>query len=892
MSMLSQAAMLQRFALVFVVLSVTAGLHADEQEADRGSSTAVLQSVEHRFASSETSEVPDFQRHVSPLLGRLGCNGRACHGSFQGRGGFRLSLFGYDFTADHEALTGGETPRVNREQVDESLMLRKPLNGDLHEGGQRFSSGQWQHHLLRRWVASGATYEKGSIKPLKALEVTPAEIVVEEAGVRQSLRVVAVWEDGTREDVTPLCRFQTNDEQIAKIDEEGNVVVGSAGDTHVVVFYDNGVAPVPVVHAVSKQRGEKYPAVATSHPIDALVVDKLKKLGVVPSELCSDAEFLRRVSLDIAGTLPTAAEVEAFLADPSSTKRAAKIDQLLETKAYAAWWTTRLCDFTGNNDQRLNNVNGIQGNGAKDWYDWIYQRVERNEPYDRLMAGIVLGVSRNPDESYAEYCEAMSSLYRKGAEKSFADRHYMPHYWARRNFTSAEDRAIGFAYSFLGIRIQCAQCHKHPFDQWSKDDFDQFKSFFTAVTGGAARPRPDAKKEYEAMLASLEINEKQLKGNDRAKKFAELLKADKVVPFGEIYIDRARLQGNRRGRNATPAATKAKLLGGEVIDLSQTEDPREPLMQWLRSPDNRYFAKAFVNRVWAGYFHAGIVNPPDDLSLANPPSNGPLLDHLARSFVEHGFDMKWLHREICNSDTYQRSWRANSTNEQDERNFSRAVPRRLPAEVAVDALAMATASDTKGGEMLSVIATRAIGIPGSSGRNDRGNNQSTFALQVFGRSSRESNCDCDRSMDASLLQTVYLQNDASVLAAIAGAKDTWIEQLSRELKAPAPVATTPSGPNRKAMQAQLEKFRQRLAQAKKAGGEGAGQAEQVARLEARIASLEKALPQEDAEPETEPVGKAKAPTAASDRWNDLIKQTYLRTVSRYPTPEETERCRR
>ncbi|HEX6986399.1 MAG TPA: DUF1553 domain-containing protein, partial [Planctomycetaceae bacterium] len=449
--------------------------------------------------------------------------------------------------------------------------------------------------------------------------------------------------------------------------------------------------------------------------------------------------------------------------------------------AYAAWWATRICDWTGNNPDFANFEIG-RDQFAQDWYDWVEKRVAENAPYDELVAGIVLSRSREEGESYREFCESMRDVYAKGGDAEFADRASMPHYWARTNFRTAEDRAIGFAYSFLGVRIQCAQCHKHPFDQWTQDDFKNFEAFFTRVTYGTPR---DAREEYDEMLAALEGTEGK-KGNQLRNQLGQLLRDGQVVPLREVYVVGPRNNRNRGndktgGRNAPAAA--GRVLGGETIDLDEYADPREPLMAWLRSPENPYFARAFVNRVWANYFNVGIVNPPDDLSLANPPSNAPLLDHLADGFVASGYDMKWLHREITGSDAYQRSWRPNETNARDETNFSRAVHRRLPAEAAYDAVVLATASDARVKELLADPSQRAIGVPGSGKRYQSriGRTNATFALGVFGRNVRESNCDCDRGSESSLLQTVYLQNDGEVLRAIGGGDGTWVGDLRRAL---------------------------------------------------------------------------------------------------------------
>jgi hypothetical protein len=739
-----------------------------------------LAPVSRRFAAKDATETPDFRQHVVPLLGKLGCNGRACHGSFQGQGGFRLSLFGYDFQLDHDGLTGGENPRVDKEVPEESLALEKPTLTVPHKGGKRLEVGSWEWRLLVNWVKGGAQNVAKSGPEFVRLEVTPSEIAFAKSGEKVDLQAVAVWTDGTREDVTPLCRFQTNDGQVAEIDANGRVTGQEPGDTHVVVSYDTAVVPVPVLRPVSDLVGTKYPQVEIAGPIDEHVTHKLRKLGIVPSAKSDDAEFLRRVSLDATGTLPTPAEIEAFLADTAPDKRAKKIDELLESPAYAAWWATRLSDWTGNNDTQLQNALPVRGRASAEWYEWLRKRVADNTPYDDLVAGIVLAQSRQAGESYEDFCKSMSALYGPKPEGSFADRDGLAHYWARRTFVNPDDRAMGFAYTFLGIRIQCAQCHKHPFDRWTQSDFKQFTGFFTRVGIGVD---PAESETYDRMTKDLGLA--GLRNNDLQRAVAEALGQGKTVPFQEIRaVPPAAPRGSREARAATgrlrtgtPAAS-GKLLGGDVVDLTKFADARQPLMDWLRRPDNPLFARAFVNRVWANYFHAGIVEPPDDLSLANAPRNAELLDWLAKEFVAHGFDVKWLHRTICNSRTYQTTWTPNETNRHDERNFSRAVPRRLPAEVAYDAIQAATASDAKIDELHKDVAGRAIGGGAPIGVRAQ-NTRSTYALSVFGRSSRETNCDCDRSSEASLLQTVYLQNDSETLGLLAGRKDGWVEQVRR-----------------------------------------------------------------------------------------------------------------
>jgi hypothetical protein len=826
--------------------------------------------INERFAAAKNGEAPSFRRHVVPLLGKLGCNGRACHGSFQGRGGFRLSLFGYDFKMDHEQLTAkvakGDDPRVNLRDPDASLILQKPTLRIPHEGGERYKLGSWEHHVLLQWIQHGAQPVKATDPSFVRLEVSPHELRFAKRGEKVSLKAVAHWSDGTREDVTPLCRFQSNDDQIATIDARGLVTSADVGDSHVVVFYDKGVMPVPVMRPVSSLVGNAYPQVSTPTEIDRRVVNKLRKLGIVPSELCTDSEFLRRTSFDLTGTLPTATEAAAFLADKSPDKRRKKVDDLLGRPSYAAWWTTRLCDITGNNDSALANVAPVDQRGSQEWYDWILKRVTANVPYDKIVEGIVLATSRPAEETYTDYAHEMSALYHPDAAKTYAERPWLTHFWARRTIGQPQQKALSFAYTFLGVRIQCAECHKHPFDQWTQDDYKDFTKFFNRVRYGI---EPSDRPEYNQIVATFPVNPKR--PNDLRQHYPKMLADGKTIPFDEVFIIPAqprrpvqaeRPQPNKKNRSkaamakskekfATPIAgrgaqtvtpapkprralqvadaksprreatgrrpvvaqrptknkrrlarrqrqqpaidqTTARLLGAEKVDLSRVNDPRVPLMKWLRSKKNPFFARAFVNRVWATYFNVGIVNPPDDLSLANPPSNAELLDYLAEGFIKHGYDMKWLHREIVNSRTYQLSWHVNDTNRLDQHNFSHAVLRRLPAEVAYDAVRQATASDARVAAMQHEWRDRAIGIPGS-GRRGRGG--SNYALNVFGRSVRQSNCDCDRSNDPSLLQTVFLRNDNEVLGMVNDPATGWLVQIASELAPPQPPAK-PSKPKK------------------------------------------------------------------------------------------------
>jgi hypothetical protein len=641
------------------------------------------------------------------------------------------------------------------------------------------------------------------------------------------------------------------------------------------------VTPVPVVLPVSDQAGERFPKVAARTAVDRLINQKLRAVGIVPAEKCTDTEFLRRASLDVTGTLPTPAEVEAFLADNAKDKRDRKVEELLSRPGYAAWWATLLSDFTGNNPRLVNNnvADGLQNSGGKIsrlWYDWLERKLRDNVPYDEIAAGLVMARTKtSPDQSYEEMAKELSSYFAKENAADFGQRKDMPWYWFRSNLQKAEDKALAFAHTFLGVRIECAQCHKHPFDQWTKQDFEQFQAFFTAVgtkleakgskgaensgmtavslrneisksvkerveadeqkraeeaaakaaaeaakvaEAKAGEAKPEAKPEGKAAdgcavpsggTASVAVGtpspvvEKSEK--DKAKEAA--LKADKLRRLTETEIGKRLAEGQAipwRELSAevkAPAMTKVvkpvkavagssrvitpKLLGGGEVVLSEFPDAREPLMEWLRSKENPYFAKAWVNRVWSNYFGRGIVEPADDLNLANAPANAPLFEYLSKGFVESGYDIKWLHREILKSDAYQRSWKTNPTNKLDEKNFSHALVRRLPAEVVHDAIAMASDSEAALSEYPVRVGERAIGpagggaqiVPGKAKGMVPVKSVDGYALGIFGKPQRTTNCDCERVTDPTLLQTIYTRNDPSILQRLSekGGR-AWIEK--------------------------------------------------------------------------------------------------------------------
>jgi hypothetical protein len=696
------------------------------------------------------------------------------------------------------------------------------------------------------------------------------------------LRVIAHWKDGTLEDVTQLTRFRANDDSVATVSDAGRVQSRESGDTHIVAFYDNGVEPVPVMLPVGNLVGSKYPKIPTRTKVDELVLNKLRKLGIVPSEVCTDEEFLRRVCLDATGTLPTPEEITSFLADKSPSKRAKKIDELLARPGYAGWFTTLLCDFTGNNPQQLNDGGGLIRNlnaeQSRLWYEWIFKRVAKNVPYDQLAAGIFLASSRtSPDQTYEEFAKEMGAYYRKENPTNFSSRETMPYFWARRNVAKPQEKALAVSHTFLGVRIECAECHKHPFDQWTKKDFEQFQLFFTTIAHGANRSTKDQGVTYASLTDEIRTKVAKDRGDkpadpkdkDQNKQMQEearrRINAGELVPWNEVYLDTRRVpQADRKNRkqiNGSSRVITPKILGGEEVMLQQYSDPRQPLMDWMRSKDNPYFARAFVNRIWANYFGRGIVEPADDMNLANPPVNKELLDYLAEGFVAHGFDMKWVHREILNSEAYQRSWKPNDTNKRDEKNFSHMVLRRLPAEVAMDAIKQATASSADLCQFHGNIAERAIG-PNTANRKG----YSSYALTTFGKPVRVANCDCERTADPTLLQTLFTRNDPDVLSALDDKNKNsmgWMAELRRAH------GTDKSAEAKPGAERNLDRIEKRLRE--ETENAGPDQKEKLRQLEKRRERVQQDL------------------NAAQSKPLDLdsiINELFLRTLSRPPTSKE------
>lgn len=688
----------------------------------------------------------DFERHIIGLFGKSGCNSGSCHGSFQGKNGFRLSLFGYDPEKDYYSLTREiQGRRIDPVDPDNSLLLAKATGRVAHEGGRRFAGDSWQYKALRAWIAGGAHWRKGSGEVVK-LNVIPSELTFTSANQSRPLAVRAHFADGAEEDITTLCEFRTNDDAVAESNSQGMVKSLRPGDTCIVVSYRGNVIPVRVMVPVPAPPGFKYPQVPANNFIDRAVFAKLERLNIIPSELSSDTEFLRRVTIDTIGCLPTPDEVRAFLADDNPDKRAAKIDELLAHPMHAALWATKFSDITGNNTDSLELPREKR---SKMWHDWLRKRFAANAAYDEIVRGILCSTSRDGKsiEDWIKSAKSIEEDAQKGFVTAYAERDSLDLFW-RRQQRNVPLEQVGekTAAAFMGIRLECAQCHKHPFDRWTQTDYRAHANIFGQIRSDVS---PEAKQAVQDL--NNEWKEKQ-NGKNRNQQ---------IPPMREVYIAKGRPLALADPDTNRPL--KPKALGGPQIPIVDGEDARVIFFEWLRRPDNPYFARSFVNRVWAHYFGIGIVEPFDDFSLSNPPSNPELLNALAKEFVDHQFDIRHIERVVLNSRTYQLASAPNETNRLDRNNFSHSQLRRMMAEVVVDVLNSALGMPESWGRSNDIPAgIRAVEMAPS--RIQNGN--LAYVFRIFGRSPRSQACDCERAMDPALPQKLFTMTDQTLMQKI------------------------------------------------------------------------------------------------------------------------------
>jgi hypothetical protein len=594
---------------------------------------------------------------------------------------------------------------------------------------------------------------------VKRIDVQPREHRFNQPGETMKLKVIVEFGDGTREDMTPFCEFRSKDDFIAEVSPTGEVRGLRPGDAAVVIAYRGNLLTGHVYVPARVSPSYVYPSVPHVNFIDREVVAKLRMLNIVPSELSSDTEFLRRVTLDTIGTLPTSDEIRAFLADSSPDKRLRKIDALLAHPMHAALWATKLCDITANNLDVMEDPPELAPKRAKMWHDWFRKRIAENMPYDRIVHGILTANSREELDipQWIARERALHDALTKGYQTNYADRPGLDLFWRRQaneDFFPLEQMAELTATAFLGVRLECAQCHKHPYDRWTLADYRAYANVFAQTKFGSSP-------ESNALVARL-LEERRLQPPEKA--------GPPLPRLREVYVSNQPLR--RLMQPGTNAPLSPKALGGPELDYDG--DARVKLCDWLTRPDNPFFARAFVNRVWAHYFGVGLVNPVDNFSVANPPSNEKLLDALARDFTEHGYDIRHLEGTILSSRTYQLSAVPNDSNAGDRGNFSHARVRRLMAEVVVDVLDSALGVHENFGEGIPR-GVRAIEIAPSRVRDAHLAN----IFRIFGRPARTLTCDCERSQEPAVPQTLFLMSDPALLAKIEKGR---LESLLQEKK--------------------------------------------------------------------------------------------------------------
>ena len=601
-------------------------------------------------APSVDDYVPSFIRDVTPVLSRAGCNAGTCHGAAKGKNGFKLSLRGYDPILDHRALTDDlASRRINTASPGDSLMLLKPTADVPHQGGRVFEPDTPYYRTIRRWIAEGAKLDLSAARVTK-IDIFPKDPVIEAIGNAQQMRIVATYADATTRDVTREAFIESGNTEVATADRQGVLTAVRRGEAPVLARYEGSYAATTLT-VMGDRSGFVWQAPETWGKIDELVAAKWQRMKILPSGLCSDAEFLRRVYLDLTGLPPTAADVRAFLDDhrDTRTKRDAVIDRLIGSEDFVEHWTNKWADLLQVNRKYL----GPEGAAA--YRRWIRGQLAANTAYDEFVDKIVAATGSNRENPPASYFK----ILREPADTMEATTHL-----------------------FLGVRFNCNKCHDHPFERWTQDQYYQTAAYFARVE---LKPDPAS-------------GDRKIEGTsvESAKPLYEII-GDK--PQGEVVHDRTK----------AVAAPKFPF----AVDYPHRDHAtrRQELAAWLTAPANPYFAKSYVNRLWGYLLGAGIIEPLDDIRAGNPPTNPELLDYLTREFIGHHFDMRHMLRMICRSRTYQLSIEVNRWNDDDKINYSHAIARRLPAEVLYDAIHRVTGSVSR---IPGVpVGTRAAALPDS-----------------------------------------------------------------------------------------------------------------------------------------------------------------------------------
>lgn len=653
-----------------------------------GVSTSVKATVSHI-----QQDLPvNFPNQVVPIFTKLGCNGGGCHGKASGQNGFRLSLLGFEPTEDYEHLVKeARGRRLFPAAPDRSLLLEKGTGRVPHGGGAKIVADSYNYRIIRRWIEQGMPYGQPDDPHIERIEVFPRERTMTQNG-EQQLQVTAYYSDGSTEDVTQIAQFDPNDTEMAEISPTGLVKANDlSGDVAVMARFQGQVAVSRATIPLGIKIENMPPA---KNFVDELVFAKLDVLGLPPSPVCDDSTFIRRVTLDLTGRLPTLEETEAFLADTDANKRDKLVDRLLDSGDYADYFANKW-----NAILRNRRTQDQHKNATFAFHDWIRQSLYENKPYDEFVRDIIAAsgeIGENPPVAwYREVKDSTQQL---------------------------EDTA----QLFLGMRIQCARCHHHPFEKWSQQDYYGFAAFFAQV-GRKPGEQRDEDRIYHR------------RGNASARNI-------------------------KTGKDVPPTG-----LGSDPMQLTPDDDPRHALVDWMAAPENPFFAKSLVNRYWKHLFSRGLVDPEDDMRITNPASNPALLDALAKRFIDSKFDMKDLLRTICTSTTYQLDSMPNAYNAKDKQNFSRYYPKRMQAEVLLDSIDRVTASTTRFGGVPA--GTRAVQLPDNA--------FNSYFLTVFGKPEGSSACECERSGDANLAQSLHLLNSSDLQNKIA-AGDGRAAQLTQE----------------------------------------------------------------------------------------------------------------
>jgi hypothetical protein len=620
----------------------------------------------------ETDRPASFVQDVMPIFMRANCNTGSCHGAARGQDGFNLSLFGFDPRGDHFRITQQLSGRrINLGLPEDSLLVTKAIGEVPHTGGDKVKKGSDSHKMLLEWIGLGAPLDPTTVATPVKVEIYPKQAVLEGIGTKQQFTVRATFSDGHDRDVTDLVVFMSNNDPVAAMAPEGKVTAQKRGEAFVMARYETFTVGSQVLVIPDKLQYQKpeYPPV---NYVDELVAAKLHKLRILPSGLCNDATFLRRSYLDIAGMLPSEEEHAKFLADTSQDKRLKLVDELIGRKEFTDMWVMKFAELL---QIRTNATNQVSYKSTLLYFNWLKEKIADNVPFNKIVQEIISssgGTFTSPATNY---------------------------YQIERDTLKVSENV---AQVFMGMRLQCAQCHNHPFDRWTMNDYYGFASFFTQI----------------------------------GRKQAEDPRETVVFNAG----------GGEFNHPVTKTPVPPKFLGGDAPKLDS--DRRKIVAEWLASPQNPYFAKNLSNIVWSHFFGQGIIEPVDDVRISNPASNPELLEELGKKLTEYNYDFKRFVRDICTSRTYSLATQVNESNAEDERNFSHSYVRRQRAEVMLDTLSQVTCTPNKFQGL--PMGARAVQIADG--------NVSTYFLKTFGRAERATVCSCEVKMDPSLSQALHLLN--------------------------------------------------------------------------------------------------------------------------------------